>query len=573
MARTALAQKPLPLTRILLVEDNASDAFLVNGLLRDNPGVNYVTERAATQSQAVEMVAEQEFDVCLLDLTLPDASGFSALVCLQEKAPQMPVIILTGMKDTALAKRAVGRGAQDYLLKDEIQITRLTRAIDYAMERKRIEKELFQRANYDALTGLANREIFLNRLDMALARTERLGTGVAVLFIDLDRFKPVNDTYGHDAGDEVLRNVAQRIKSILRAYDTPARFGGDEFAVLLEGIGNARDAATIAQKIIRALSVPIAYQNHALEVGGSIGIAFCETSMAPETLLQQADIAMYHAKKDGGGYRFYAESMQTEAVAMLGLEEDLRAALLAHKLRLYYQPYVSPDGQAVLGVEALLRWPHPDRGLLAAHEFLPAAESARLMAEVAQFVCAQLRRDISLWNAQALPPMHIAANLSVSQLDAPDLPQWFSSIAQRDFLKLHRLAVEIPEEALTDISGPRFMALAKLHDMGIALHLDNFGRGSLPLTTLCSLPFSLLKLDMSLIKNMSDNLSENVLIGTAVMLAHHLGMKAGAVGVELPWQADMLKKQVCDSMQGFLTVHPMTADELVAWIQKNSPVK
>jgi diguanylate cyclase (GGDEF)-like protein len=555
--------------RVLLVEDNSSDAFLVETLLEEGVRMEYRTHRVKSQAEAVSALTQQAFDVCLLDLTLPDASGFSALIDIQEKAPLMPVLILTGINDTALAKRAVGRGAQDYLLKDEMEINGLVRAIDYAMERKRLEKELFQRANYDALTGLASRDMFLSRLSMMLARAERSGSRIAVLFIDLDRFKPINDVHGHDAGDEALKLVAQRIKASLRAYDTPARFGGDEFAVLLEGIDSPRDAAVIAQKIIKALSQPMPYHAHQLEISTSIGIAFSGAHASASLLLQQSDIAMYHAKKEGGGAcQFYAESMHDEALARISMEEDLRTALEAGELKLYYQPCVAPDGGAVLGVEVLLRWAHPERGLLCAHEFLPAAEEARLMPQIAQWMCSQLRHDIAMINAHALPSLGIAVNLSVSQLDVPDLAQWLSPLAQADFLGDHRLAVEICEDAIAPISGSRFMALAKLHEMGIGLHLDHFGCSALPLTTLCSLPFSLLKLDRSLIGGIGQKPADNVLVSAAIMLAHHLGMKAGAVGVETPGQALALKAQACDVMQGFFTVEPMTIEQLMLWLAK-----
>jgi diguanylate cyclase (GGDEF)-like protein len=567
MARSSLAQQASPQVHILLVEDTASDAFLVESLLGNDRATEYRVHCVRTQAEALAALASQEFDVCLLDLTLSDASGFSALIDIQEKAPDMPVLILTGINDTALAKRAVGRGAQDYLLKDEMEITGLGRAIDYAMERKRIEKTLFQRANCDALTGLANREAFLSRLGVALVRAERSGACVAILFIDLDRFKPINDAHGHDAGDEALKIVAQRIRSALRAYDLSARFGGDEFAVLLENMASPRDAAHIAQKIIKARAAPMAYRNQSLELGASIGIAFSDAPITAEALLQCADTAMYHTKKEGGGsYHFYAQSMQEEALARLSLEEDLRGALATEGLRLHYQPYVNPDGEAVIGVEALLRWAHPGRGLLCAHEFLPAAERARLMPDIAQWTCRQLHRDIALWNTYTLPPLHIAINLSVSQLDAPDLSEWLAAVARQDFLGSHRLAVEIPEEAVTSLSEQHYATIIKISAMGIGLHLDHFGRGSLSLTALHSLPFCLLKLDMSLIKKMSGDVSGDVLIRTAILLAHHLGMKAGAVGVEMPWQAAMLKAQACDTMQGNLTVPPMSAEALAKWL-------
>jgi EAL domain-containing protein (putative c-di-GMP-specific phosphodiesterase class I) len=260
--------------------------------------------------------------------------------------------------------------------------------------------------------------------------------------------------------------------------------------------------------------------------------------------------------------------MQASAVSKLGLEDELRTAIEAGELRLHYQPFMCAEKNSVLGVEALLRWAHPDHGIMGASEFLPVAEEGRLMADIAKWMCSQIHRDIAMWNAYGVPPMTVAVNLSLSQLDSADLHSWLAPLTKSDFLGEHKLAVEIPEEALSSLNQSRFIALAVLIKMGIDLHLDHFGRGSFSLAALHSLPFSLLKLDMSLISAMSNEVSGDVLIGAAIMLAHQLGMKAGAVGVETPWQAQALKAQRCDALQGFLAVSPMTAEELSDWLQK-----
>jgi len=570
MPKSALAEQSLPAILILLVEDNPSDAYLIDGLLSEHNTGQYEVHHVKTQSEAVIALGEQSFDVCLLDLTLPDANGFSALIDIQDKAPDMPVLILTGIKDRALAKRAVGRGAQDYLLKDELEMTSLIRSIDYARERKRIEKELFQRANFDALTGIANRSLFEARLKMAQARAERAGSGVAVLYLDLDRFKPINDKYGHEAGDFVLKTVAQRIKSVLRAYDTPARIGGDEFAVLLEGIATPRDAATIAQKIIRELAVSMHHRGKTLKIGVSIGITFSDTANPPESLLHNADAAMYLVKKEGGGnYRFGATDIHDRTESRLKAEDELRAALPLRQLRLHYQPYVAPDGKAVLGVEALLRWAHPGRGILSTGEFLATAEEGRLMPEIGKWMFTELQRDMALWNKHKAPPLEIAFNVCASELDAPGFAEWIAPLTDEKFLGPHQLVAEIDSDAIASLSEPRFLTLTKLREMGILLHLDHFGRGPVSLQSLHTFPFSLLKLDLSLIERISERSRGDSMIRTAIELAHQLGMKAGAVGVETPWQMQTLKAQHCDTLQGFLIGHPMTAEQLVNWL----PVK
>jgi len=566
MAKSSLAHQPLPVVHVLLVEDNPSDAFLIGDMFDKHTASRYTLCHVNTGSEAARALEREAFDVCLLDFTLPDATGFSVLIDIQEKAPELPVLILTGVNDTSLARRAVGRGAQDYLLKNEMEPTMLLRSIDYAVERKRIEMGLFQRANYDALTGLANRSLFDSRLKLALARAGRAESGVAVLFLDLDRFKSVNDTHGHEAGDYVLGSVARRIREILRTYDTAARFGGDEFAVLLEGIASPRDAAVIVRKIIAALILPMQYHGKKLQVGVSVGIAFSDDCGQADAILQNADAAMYQAKKEGGNvYRFYAPDIHHKAGVRLQMEEELRRALTDGQLRLHYQPYMPPGGGQVLGVEALLRWAHPGRGLLCPGEFLGVAEECRLMPAIGEWTFFALRRDVTLWNKRAIPPLQIAFNVCASQLDAPGFVGGASSLAAEGALGTHQLVAEIDSNALTSMTESRFIAFTRLREMGILLHVDHFGCCPVSLQSLHTFPFLLLKIDLALIRQMSDRSQGDAIIRTAIELAHQLGMKAGAVGVEMPWQVQSLEAQRCDTLQGFLIAHPMTAEQFLKW--------
>jgi diguanylate cyclase len=568
MAEALAALSPLSVLQVLLVEDNLSDTHIVGGLLDDNSQTDYRVHHATLQAEALAALTDASFDVCLLDLSLPDAVGFSALLGLQEKAPDMPVLILTGTNDTATARHAVNRGAQDYLLKDKLEGGALTRSIDYAIERKRIEKELIRSAQHDALTGLANRSLFESRLKLAMARAQRSGTGNAVLFIDLDGFKPINDTYGHEAGDEVLKAMARRIKGVLRNYDTAARFGGDEFTVLLEDIDTVRSAAIIAQKILDAIAAPVLYRAERLAIKASIGIAFSEPLLSADALLKNADAAMYRAKSQGGGnYCFYGPDLHGLTQSRLKLEGGLRAALSVGQLRLHYQPYVVAGSQAILGVEALLRWAHPEHGMLYPDEFLALAEESKMMPVIGKWIFATLHKDIGAWNAQKLPPMQIAFNVCASQLDAPDFTRWLLPITEKNFLSGHSLVAEIAEDAVMPLSEPRFLTLAKLREMGVAVHLDHFGRGPVSLQSLQAFPFSLLKLDLSLIQRMEHEGNGDTLICVAIDLAHQMGMKAGAVGVESPWQLQALQKKNCDTMQGFLLGRPMTGPELARWVK------
>lgn len=306
--------------KILLVEDSKGDALLIEKALNAALPASYTLEKSTTIENALNILTTNDFDIALLDRSLPDVEGFSGLHSIQNMAPSLPIIFLTAYKDEGTAFEAIEQGAQDYLFKDNIDSHIIKRAIQYAILRKQFEGVLIMRANFDPLTGLANRMLFESRLEMAIARIKRHGGNLAVLFIDLDRFKQVNDTLGHLAGDLLLKEVSERLKSALRPYDTAARFGGDEFAILLEGLPKIEHAETVAKKIVNLLSSPFQILGQAVEIGASIGISSYDIKnpIPKEELLKQADSAMYQAKMESGNnfmfYSGYADNIAIKAV-------------------------------------------------------------------------------------------------------------------------------------------------------------------------------------------------------------------------------------------------------------------
>jgi two-component system cell cycle response regulator len=305
MAKISVELRPL---RVLLVEDSKGDAILIKKALTQDVPDPHVIQHATTLASALKALAENEFDVVLLDRSLPDATGFNGLISIQNRAPKLPVIFLTGLKDEAIALSAVEKGAQDYLFKDNVDNRTIERAIHYAIRRKRFEEVLILQANFDNLTGLVNRILFENRLDITLTKIKRQEDGIAVFFLDLDHFKQVNDTFGHAIGDKLLQQVGDRLKQALRPYDTVARFGGDEFALLIDGIKTSHDCASIAQKIIELFDIPYHISGKQINMSVSIGIATCMSneSVSREALMKHADEAMYVAKTiPRSEYRFY----------------------------------------------------------------------------------------------------------------------------------------------------------------------------------------------------------------------------------------------------------------------------
>lgn len=294
--------------RILLIEDSYGDALLISKVLQHALPQSHVLINTSTISEALKIVSEEEFDVALLDRTLPDTRGFSGLHSIQNMSPRLPVIFLTGYKDEYLALEAIKQGAQDYLFKDQLDAHLIRRAIQYAVLRKQFESALIMRANFDMLTGLANRMLFESRLDVALTKMKRLGGILSVLLIDLDKFKRVNDTLGHIAGDKLLKEVGARLKQSLRAYDVAARFGGDEFAILLEDLSECHQSEVVAKKITQLMETPFLLSGNELSVGVSIGVVNCHDNkhISRESLLLQADTAMYEAKTmSGSTYRIF----------------------------------------------------------------------------------------------------------------------------------------------------------------------------------------------------------------------------------------------------------------------------
>lgn len=300
--------KPSPqLLHILLIEDSKGDAILIKKALEDAMLDAYEVQHAVTIEEALQYLDKQKFDVVLLDRSLPDAIEFSGLHCIQNRAPGLPVIFLTAYKDETVALEAIQQGAQDYVFKDNFDARVIKRAIQYAVLRKGLEGSLMQRANFDMLTGLANRTMYENRLDIALAKKLRTQKNVAVLFLDLDKFKPVNDQLGHAVGDILLKDVAQRLQGLIRAHDLAARFGGDEFAVLIEELEDREQCEVIAQKMISLFDNPFTINEHVILVDVSIGVVFCavDQTMTRQDMMTQADKAMYIAKKkSGNSYHF-----------------------------------------------------------------------------------------------------------------------------------------------------------------------------------------------------------------------------------------------------------------------------
>jgi diguanylate cyclase (GGDEF)-like protein/PAS domain S-box-containing protein len=441
---------------------------------------------------------------------------------------------------------------------------------------KSLEGQLVQRALHDQLTGLPNRILFMDRLEQALERSARRGKFAAVLFLDLDRFKLVNDNLGHDRGDQLLVQVAERLRSCLRRVDTIARIGGDEFTVLLEDVGSAADAALVAERIIEAFRGSFRIENQEIFVGASIGIALGgrDQGTTAQGLLRNADIAMYRAKANGRAcIEVFKSSMRETVKGRLRMETELRRALDRGELRLHYQPQVDLRTARIVGLEALVRWEHPERGLIPPGSFIPIAEETGLILPIGRWVLETACRQASIWRADPEIGLDLvmAVNLSPRQFRHPRLVQDVGKVLAESGLDASGLEVEITEGTAMGDADATVKTLEHLKEIGIRLAIDDFGTGYSSLGYLKRFPIDVLKVDRSFVAGLPANRGDAAIVRAVVGLTRALGLKAVAEGVETADQLAELRDLGCDQGQGYLFGRP-TATEVADVVLRRSPM-
>lgn len=548
---------------ILLVEDNPGDVRLVEELLRAAWVVAGSINHVSSVEDAIGRVAEDVPACILLDLSLPDAQGLGTLERVRDAHPSVPIVVLTGTDDEAQAVQAVQEGAQDYLIKGQVDGHLLGRAIRYAIERKFAEVQLSHQALHDPLTGLANRALLMERLAQALARTERRPSSVAVLFLDIDRFKTINDNFGHEVGDSVLACIGDRLRKALRPEDMASRFGGDEFVVLCEDLEDDRHVVTIAERIGRSISEPISLEAGEVVVTTSIGIAAARgIGDRPEVLLRDADAAVYRAKERGRDrFEFFDQRMRARLLRRSRRESELRHAIDAGELRLYYQPLVVVDDLRVGRVEALVRWEHPRLGLLLPREFIPVAEETGFIVDLGSWVLREACCQTVRWE-HASPDQRsisIAVNVSPRQLDHPDFEDTVWQVLEETGVEPKNLWFEITETAFMDPARPVLEMLGRLRERGIHLAIDDFGTGFSSLSHLRQFRIDELKVDQTFVQGLERDEEDSSIVAAVVNLAHNLGLSAVAEGVETAEQSRRVQLVGCDLAQGFYFAAPEPA--------------
>ena len=435
-------------------------------------------------------------------------------------------------------------------------------------ERKQLERALTRQAFTDQLTGLANRALLHDRTGQAIRLAGRQGLTAALLLLDLDRFKEVNDTLGHHHGDLLLQQVAERLNGSLRSSDTVARLGGDEFAVLLPQITGVQEATVVAEKLSAAIEAPFTIDGLTLDVDASIGVAvYPDHATDANELLQRADVAMYATKATHTGYTVYDSTLDQHNPRRLGLLGQLRRALAAGELVVHYQPKADARSNRILGVEALVRWQHPEHGLLGPGEFIPLAETTGLIRPLTSYVLDAALRQCRAW-LDAGHHLSMAVNLSTRCLLDLTLPDQITQLLEDTAVAPDRLLLEITESAIMTDPTRALEILNRLHALGVQLAIDDFGTGYSSMAYLKSLPVDELKVDRSFVKHLRDNQNDAVIVRSTVDLGHNLGLRVVAEGVEDEATFEELATLGCDTMQGYFVAKPMPAPELGAWLAK-----
>ena len=571
--------------RVLIIDDEEQ----IRHLLIDVLGNDYLCSDAGSAEEALAALADDTFDLVISDIDMGGMSGLELVPHVHSISPDTVVVMVSGNQDIEFAIRAMRVGAFDYITKP-LDLRHVEASVERALNQRNLLKEkrrdkeqietlLQQRtaqvdwlAYYDTVTQLPNRALFEDRLTQAVAIAKASAQQLGVLFISLDQFKKVNDSLGHGPGDTLLREFAERLKSCITKSDTVARFGSDEFALLRTQIDGTKDVIETIGSLSQVLKFSFDLPGHELFATASVGVSlFPLDGDDCQTLLKNAGAALYKAKKSGGAnYQFFTADMHDLATRRLALETNLRRAIQNEEFLLHYQPRVSVDSLGITGIEALVRWQHPQLGLVSPSEFIPLAEDTGLIVPIGEWVlrtaCLQGRR----WRDEGFAPIRIAVNISARQFYDRDLSQTVIRILEETGLSPNYLELELTESSIMQNAEFAAEMLTRLKNMGINISIDDFGTGFSSLASLKRLPIDALKIDQSFVRDATSDPDDAALVMAIITLAHNLRLKVIAEGVETEDQLRFLQLLRCDEIQGYFFSKPLLAEKLVALFDSHS---
>jgi predicted signal transduction protein with EAL and GGDEF domain len=572
----------------ILVSDDDQNVRLLTRQCLEAEGM--IVVEAADGLETLDVFVRERPDLVFLDVEMPGMTGLEVCERIRQlpQGESIPIMIVTGSDDRQSIDAGFQAGATQYKTKP-VNWSLLGRDVQYMLRAsnafnalKRQEDRLRYLAYYDPLTSLPNRRSFNEQLTRILKRSQRRNSNAALMFIDLDHFKRINDSIGHGRGDRLLVEIAKRLTLELREDDAInyfsetsgedgddagtteiARLGGDEFTVVLSDVEDTRHVERVAKRILQTLSEPISLQSHNPVVTPSIGIAiFPHDGKDPDTLVRNADTAMYVAKAEGRAcYRFYDEEMNSRAVEQLKMEEDLRNAMRNHELELRYQPQIDTQTGEVVSMEALVRWKHPERGMVSPLEFIPVAESTGQIIELGEWVMSEVARHCLYWDSLGIKPFRICVNISPLQFNQADLPEWIAGFLRRSKLPPERLELELTESAIMTDAKTNIAKLRALKALGLQLAVDDFGTGYSSLSYLKRFPIDTLKIDQSFVADLHSP-DGAAIVDAIIALAKTLNLRVIAEGIEDEYQLSYLVAKECDLLQGFYFSRPIYPEDV-----------
>ena len=554
---------------ILIADDDPSIRLVLRHAMEQE---GYLVIEATNGLEAVQAAVRQAPDLSLMDAVMPEMDGFRATSELKgmDEYAETPILIITSLDDDPSVEQAFQVGACDYI----------TKPVNWSVLKQRVKRLLFTAdaerkikhlAYHDTLTGLPNRMLFMDRMDQAISRATRSNESFALLFLDVDNFKVINDSMGHEAGDRLLISVTQRLRDALRRSDTIARLGGDEFTILLENLSEPEAVILVVKNLLEKISEPIVISGREMHISASVGISmYPGDGQSFGHLLKNADTAMYRAKELGRNtFQFYTAEMSEIAMRRLELENSLRYAIEGQDFVIFYQPKFDFKSGKCSGMEALVRWDHPEKGIIPPDEFIPLAEETGMIVPLGEWVIRTACRQFSQWKKSGYAIDNISINVSARQFHEQDLTGLFEQLIEELELNPAEIEVELTESTLVKNQANAKKILDELHQMGLLIALDDFGTGYASMAYLKDFPIDTVKIDRSFVRDIPDDREDTAIVKAITGLADALGLKLIAEGVECEQQISFLKDIGCMHGQGYYWSKPVSAMEFEHSILKS----
>ncbi|WP_298453055.1 bifunctional diguanylate cyclase/phosphodiesterase [uncultured Marinobacter sp.] len=556
--------------RLLVLTPDYTDFLWLNALLAEEPEIRTDSTWCPELLDCDDLIRNAKFDVLVWDCSFHGGPESSFLQYLAVASGDRPILALGAETSRERAASLICSGASDYLSRQELDAWNFRRAVKCLWYQEQLANSAHSLLGRGVASGFINRDLFFDRLQQALHRAQRGNHRLALLHLNIDDFRSINESFGYQKSDQLMIKVAAKVRLALRRVDSLMRIGGDELAIIVEKLEDTLDITQIIRKIVQVLDEPISIDSQSVVVSASLGVAtFPESGDSPENLMRRANRAMFEAKRDpGSSYRFYDRQLHISAGYQLRLEADLRNALRGNELELYYQPRIDLASNEVRGVECLLRWNHPERGLVGPDEFIPVAERSGLIVPIGYWVIEQACKRLQESAEIGYPGLVFAVNLSFRQFHDRKMTETIFRIIFNANVDTSLLELELTESAMMHDPEYAQRCLRELNQLGISFALDDFGTGYSSLSNLQHLPISLVKIDKSFVQDLGNSADAEHIIRAIISLAHSLQISVVAEGVETEGQLEFLRQQHCDEIQGYYYARPMPWVDLVQFLNK-----